>query len=59
LVICSEDDMLVPARCSHVLANGLPDATLVSMPRGGHAVNITEATAFDSHLIGFLEKAGR
>lgn len=59
LVIGTEDDMLVPARCSHVLAKGLPDATLVSMPRGGHAVNITEATAFDSHLIGFLEKAGR
>jgi aminoacrylate hydrolase len=59
LVIGSEDDMLVPVRCSRELANGLPDATLVLMPRGGHAVNITEAPAFDSHLIGFLEKSGR
>jgi aminoacrylate hydrolase len=59
LVIGSEDDMLVPFHCSRDLAAGLPDATLVAMPRGGHAVNITEAAAFDSHLIGFLEKAGR
>jgi aminoacrylate hydrolase len=59
LVIGTEDDMLVPARCSKILADGLPAATLVSMKRGGHAVNITEAPAFDSHLIGFLEKAGR
>jgi aminoacrylate hydrolase len=59
LVIGTEDDMLVPVRSSHQLAQGLPNATLVVMPRGGHAVNITEATAFDTHLIGFLEKSGR
>jgi len=59
LLIGSEDDMLVPVKCSRQLAAGLPDAVLVLMPRGGHAVNITEATSFDSHLIGFLEKAGR
>lgn len=59
LVLGTEDDMLVPARCSRQLATGLPNAVLVLMPRGGHAVNITEPTAFDSHLIGFLEKAGR
>ena len=59
LVLGTADDMLVPARCSRELAAGLPDATLVLMPKGGHAVNITEAAAFYSHLIGFLEKAGR
>ena len=59
LVIGTEDDMLVPVRCSRDLAAGLPNAVTVLMPRGGHAVNITEATGFDSHLIGFLEKAGR
>ena len=59
LLICSEDDMLVPARCSDILAAGLPDATLIAMPRGGHAVNVTEAAAFNAHLIGFLEKLGR
>jgi aminoacrylate hydrolase len=59
LVLGAEDDMLVPARCSRELAAGLPKATLVLMPKGGHAVNVTEAAAFDSHLIGFLEKAGR
>ena len=59
LLICSEDDMLVPARCSDVLAAGLPDATLIVLPRGGHAVNVTEPAAFNSHLIAFLEKLGR
>ena len=58
-MIGAEDDMLVPVRCSRQLAAGLPNAVLVLMPRGGHAMNITEATTFDSHLIGFLEKAGR
>jgi aminoacrylate hydrolase len=59
LLICSEDDMLLPARCSDALAAGLPDATLIAMPRGGHAVNVTEPASFNAHLIGFLEKLGR
>ncbi|HMA48703.1 MAG TPA: alpha/beta hydrolase, partial [Magnetospirillaceae bacterium] len=59
LLLCSEDDMLVPVRCSDVLAAGLPDATLIAMPKGGHAMNVTEPAAFNSHLIGFLEKLGR
>jgi len=59
LVIGTEDDMLVPVRSAHALASGLVDVTLVLMPRGGHAVNVTEAAAFDTHLIGFLEKVGR
>ena len=56
LVVGSEDDMLVPARSSRRLAAGLPNATLAMMPRGGHAVNVTEATAFNTLLIDFLEK---
>jgi aminoacrylate hydrolase len=59
LLICSEDDMLVPARCSDALAAGLPDATLIAMPRGGHAINVTEPAAFNAHLISFLETLGR
>ncbi len=59
LLICSEDDMLVPARCSRALAAGLPNATVIAMPRGGHAVNVTEAAFFNAHLIDFLEKLGR
>lgn len=59
LLLCSEDDMLVPARCSDVLAAGLPYATLIAMPRGGHAMNVTEPAIFNSHLIGFLENLGR
>jgi aminoacrylate hydrolase len=59
LVIGTEDDMLVPVRCSQQLAAGLPNATLVLIPKGGHAVNITEAASFDRTLIGFLEKLGQ
>jgi aminoacrylate hydrolase len=59
LVVGTEDDMLVPVHCSRDLAAGLPNATLVVMPRGGHAVTITETAGFNAHLIDFLEKSGR
>jgi aminoacrylate hydrolase len=59
LVVGTEDDMLVPVHSSRSLAAGLPKATLVVMPRGGHAVNVTETIAFNRHLISFLQQSGR
>ena len=54
LIVVTEDDMLVPTHASRVLADGLPQARLVSLPRGGHAVNLTEPDSFNDVLRAFL-----
>jgi len=54
LVIAADDDMLVPARCSHRLAAGIPNATLASMPWGGHACNVTKSDDFDRLVLDWL-----
>lgn len=46
LLLASEDDMLVPSRCSRHLASRIPDASLHVMPWGGHACNVTAPDAF-------------
>jgi aminoacrylate hydrolase len=53
-VLACEDDTLVPWTCSQALADGLPRATLLRLPRGGHAVNVTQAPAFNAALAAFL-----
>ena len=54
LLVSSLDDMLVPSRASRTLAAGLPNASLVEMPWGGHAVNITQSDPFNEQLLSFL-----
>lgn len=54
LLVSSLDDMLVPSRASRVLAAGLPDASLIELPWGGHAINITQSDAFNEQLLSFL-----
>lgn len=58
LLVASADDMLVPAAASRVLEKGLPDVTLVELPHGGHAINITAQAAFDAALRDFLDRLG-
>lgn len=55
LLVVAEDDMLVPARASRLLADSLPHAQLVTLPQGGHAINITASSAFNAALRGFLD----
>lgn len=54
LVSASADDMLIPALCSHRLAERLPNATLDVAPWGGHAFTATVPDAFNALLIAFL-----
>lgn len=54
LALASADDMLVPWRASRMLAEGLPNGRFVLLPRGGHACNVTEPTAFATALHPFL-----
>lgn len=54
LVLASRDDMLVPAHCSQILADALPLASLVTMPWGGHACNVTDPDTFNRHVLEFL-----
>ncbi|UHS63707.1 pyrimidine utilization protein D [Agrobacterium vaccinii] len=54
LVIAAKDDLLVPYSRSLRLAEGLPNAQLVLFDGGAHAVNVTDATLFNTRLETFL-----
>ena len=54
LVIAAKDDLLVPYSRSLRLAEGLPNAQLVLFDEGAHAVNVTDATLFNTRLETFL-----
>ena len=54
LVLVSEDDMLVPSRCSRDLVDRLPGGRLAVMTWGGHACNVTDPVGFNAHVLEFL-----
>ncbi len=54
LLIAADDDMLVPAHCSELLAGEIPGATVARMDWGGHACNVTEPDAFNALVLQFL-----
>jgi aminoacrylate hydrolase len=55
-VLVSEDDMLVPSDAGRRLAALLPNAELVSLQWGGHAVNITDPQGFADAVLPFLAR---
>ncbi|EXU73662.1 pyrimidine utilization protein D [Erwinia mallotivora] len=55
LVICSQDDLLVPWTCSETLSAALPNATLLKMAWGGHAMSVTDSSTFNRLLLDWLE----
>ncbi|WP_416260436.1 pyrimidine utilization protein D [Gibbsiella quercinecans] len=56
LALCSRDDLLVPYRCSHQLAEELPQGELAQMAYGGHAMSVTDSENFNQILLGWLLK---
>jgi len=53
-VICSADDLLVPAVCSSALHAALPHSEKVVMRQGGHACNVTDPDTFNTLLLNGL-----
>lgn len=55
LVICSQDDLLVPWTCSETLSAALPQSTFLKMAWGGHGVNVTDSVGFNQLLLNWLD----
>lgn len=54
LLVASTDDALVDVAQSHRLAARIPNARLLEYPQGGHALNITLQSRFETDLAAFL-----
>lgn len=54
LAIATRDDLLVPWSRSVRLAEGIPGATLVLEPEGGHAINAVNPDRFNKIMMDFL-----
>ncbi|OXI30840.1 alpha/beta hydrolase [Burkholderia sp. AU16741] len=57
LVTNGDDDRMIPTANSFVLAQGLPDATLIVYPNSGHGALFQYAPAYVSHVREFLRGA--
>jgi aminoacrylate hydrolase len=54
LVICAEDDNVVPVAHSRRLASGIRGATLKLLRAGGHFPQVTQAAIYSAMLLEFL-----
>lgn len=59
LVVGAEQDLAVPLGHSHILAQGLPQGRLVSIPGAGHMANMEFPEEFNEALLGFLKGLDR
>jgi aminoacrylate hydrolase len=57
LVICTEDDRVVPALHARRIAAGIPGSRLRLLPYGGHFPQVTRPEAYNELLLEFLEEA--
>ncbi len=55
LVIVGEQDTLTPPDLSRVIADGISNATLVTIPDAGHLANVEQPDAFDATLHTWLQ----
>lgn len=58
VLVVSEDDMLVPAHCSHRLSEGIPLGQLGVLGSGGHACNVTRPDIFNRLVLSWLSQTG-
>jgi pimeloyl-ACP methyl ester carboxylesterase len=56
LVIVGEHDVLTPPEDSHRIAEGVPNARLVSIDQAGHMSNLENPDAFNAALLDFLKQ---
>ena len=56
LVICGKDDLITPAYFSEELAQKIPGAQLVILPKGGHCANETAIELFNPPVLDFLRR---
>ncbi len=54
LVVVGEDDVLTPPAKARAMAEVLPGAELVEIPRAGHLANLEAPDAFNAALVRFL-----
>jgi aminoacrylate hydrolase len=59
LVIAAEDDRVTPIYFSRELAERIPGAQLVALPRGGHFVPHADAAGYNRAVLDFLRAADR
>lgn len=56
LVITGDEDALIPVDESRAMAEAVPGATLVIVPRAGHLANLEQPDAFNTAFHAFLAK---
>ncbi|HEX6214807.1 MAG TPA: alpha/beta fold hydrolase [Vicinamibacterales bacterium] len=56
LVISGDEDELIPIDESRAIANAVPGATLLLIPRAGHLSNLEQPDPFNNALTAFLTK---
>ena len=56
LVVTSTHDQVVPPPVSQAMAEAIPGAELVTIPRAGHLSNIDQADVFNQVVGGFLDR---
>jgi pimeloyl-ACP methyl ester carboxylesterase len=56
LVVCGEDDRLTPVKYARFLQQGIPGATLATIPGAGHMVMLEKPVEFNRNLTVFLEE---
>jgi pimeloyl-ACP methyl ester carboxylesterase len=55
LVTNGDNDIMIPTRNSFVLAEGLPNATLIVYPNSGHGALFQHASTYVAHVREFLQ----
>ncbi|WP_457629558.1 alpha/beta fold hydrolase [Oceanithermus sp.] len=56
LVLVGEEDTLTPPADARAIAAAVPDAEFLIVPEAGHMANLENPEAFNTALLGFLEK---